>query len=201
MIFQLSSAPWRLGLNFDWFEQLKHPIRLVFCPDSEFATFPSKIKAILPKFAICIEDSTSFNSDDSDFYGFWLCWDSKMMKSPKIPWFQHFTHAIRLKFQSKFDSFHIRPPKVCALTKICDFKICIFSWAQLPKDLVQNWPIETSNQTSFSSWFWICNFPTINPSHFPKNCKKLPRLRPTRIGKQNLGQTATSFLWIFRNFH
>ena len=81
----LSSLKTRL--KFDRFEQLKHPIRLIFCPDSEFATFLSKIKAILPKFAICIEDSTSFNSDDSDFYGFWLCWDSKMMKSPKIPWF------------------------------------------------------------------------------------------------------------------
>ena len=40
------------------------------------------------------------------------------------------------------------------------------TWAQI----WPIWTIETSNQTGFLPWFWICNFPIKNQGHFAEIC-------------------------------
>ena len=96
--------------------------------------------------------------------------------------FLMFNPCNQFKIWGKFDFCHIRPPKASTLTKTRNFLKCLlFSWAQLPRRFssklidLKEWNIQSDQ---FSPWFWICNIPIINPSHFAKMCQKLPRLSP-----------------------
>ena len=118
--------------------------------------------------------------------------------------FLTFNPCNQFKIWGKFDFCHIRPPKACTLTKIRDFKCLFLSWAELLRRFssklidLKEWNIQSDQ---FFTLILNLQHSHHKSKPFCQNVPKIAQAKPTRSGKQNLGQNATSFSSILGNFH